>query len=193
MRLDAAKKYLYPKWKEGGVNPKHLDYFKFSDRSKQRDFERELIKDYINENTDIEFGKPQYLSFFDPDGQMTFDISYRVLLKWVNPDRTTHTFFGDEGSRTVHFLNIYVIIEVDVMESSVEGRKGTESLFNFRSIGKFNETWSDSTIRFHLVKFLIKELNPSNINVDGVEVYYLSNSISESVAQDIDHMKRLLK
>ena len=49
MRLDAAKKYLYPKWKEGGVNQKHLDYFKFSDPYKQRDFERELIKDYINE------------------------------------------------------------------------------------------------------------------------------------------------
>jgi hypothetical protein len=79
------------------------------------------------------------------------------------------------------------------MESSVEGRKGRESLFNFRNIGKFNESWSDSIIRFNLVKSLNKELNPSNINVDGVEVYYLSNGISESVVMDMDHMKRLLK
>ena len=79
------------------------------------------------------------------------------------------------------------------MESSVDGRKGRESLFNFRSIGKFNETWSDSIIRYHLVNSLNKELYPSNINVDGIEVYYLSNGISESVVMDMDHMKRLLK
>ena len=189
MRLDAAKKYIFPKWKQGGVNPRHLDYFKFSDRQKQRDFERELIKDYINENTDIEFGKPQYLSFFDADGQMTFEISYRVFYKGGNP----HT--RSMGSRTVHFFNIHVIFEVDVMESSVEGRKGSESLSNFRSkpFGSLNQQWSDSTIRSHLVKSLNKELNPSNIDVDGVEVYYLSNGISESVVMDMDHMKRLLK
>ena len=188
MRLDAAKKYIYPKWKQGGVNPRHLDYFKFSDRQKQRDFERELIKDYINENTDIKFGKPQYLSFFDADGQRTFEISYRVLLKGVNPGQARRM-----GSRTVHFLDIYIVFEVDVMESSVDGRKGRESLFNFRSVGKLNEQWSDATIRFHLVHSLSKELNPSNINVDGIEVYYLSNGISESVVMDMDHMKRLLK
>lgn len=193
MRLDAAKKYIFPKWKQGGVNPRHLDYFKFSDRQKQRDFERELIKDYISENTDIKFGKPQYLSFFDADGQRTFEISYRVLLKGVNPGQARRISFGDGGSRTVHFLDIYVVFEVDVMESIVEGRKGRESLFNFRSIGKFNETWSDSIIRYHLVNSLNKELYPSNINVDGIEVYYLSNGISESVVMDMDHMKRLLK
>jgi hypothetical protein len=191
MRFDSAKKFIFPKWKEGGVNPRHLDYFKFSDRQKQRDFERELIKDYITENTDIKFGKPQYLSFFDADGQMTFDISYRVLLKGGDPGQTRRISFGD--SRTVHFFDIFVVFEVDVMESSVEGRKGRESLFNFRNIGKFNESWSDSIIRFNLVKSLNKELNPSNINVDGVEVYYLSNGISESVVMDMDHMKRLLK
>ena len=192
MRLDAAKKYIYPKWKEGGVNPRHLDYFKFSDRQKQRDFERELIKDYINENTDIKFGKPQYLSFFDADGQRTFEISYRVLLKGVNPGQAKRISFGDGSSRTVHFLDIYIVFEVDVMESSVDGRKGTESLFNFRSIGRFNETWSDSIIRFHLVNSLNKELYPSNINVDGIEVYYLSNGISESVVTEMNRIKRLL-
>lgn len=189
MRLDVAKKYLYPKWKEGGVNPKHLDYFKFSDRQKQREFEKELIQDYITENTDIEFGKPQFLSFFDADGQMTFDISYRVFLWGGNPQTISM------GSGTVHFYKIDVILEVDVMESSVEGRKGRESLFNFKSIGSLNRQWSDSTIRFHLVKFLNKELNPSNIYVVDVDVkvFYLSNAISESVVKDIDHMKRLLK
>ena len=192
MRLDAAKKYIFPKWKEGGVNPRHLDYFKFSDRQKQRDFERELIKDYINENTDIKFGKPQYLSFFDADGQRTFEISYRVLLKGVNPGQAKRISFGDGSSRTVHFLDIYIVFEVDVMESSVDGRKGTESLFNFRSIGKFNETWSDSIIRYHLVNSLNKELYPSNINVDGIEVYYLSNGISESVVTEMNRIKRLL-
>ena len=192
MRLDAAKKYIFPKWKEGGVNPRHLDYFKFSDRQKQRDFERELIKDYINENTDIKFGKPQYLSFFDADGQRTFEISYRVLLKGVNPGQAKRISFGDGSSRTVHFLDIYIVFEVDVMESSVDGRKGTESLFNFRSIGRFNETWSDSIIRFHLVNSLNKELYPSNINVDGIEVYYLSNGISESVVTEMNRIKRLL-
>ena len=192
MRFDAAKKYIFTKLKQGVVNPRHLDYFKFSDRQKQRDFERELIKDYINENTDIKFGKPQYLSFFDADGQRTFEISYRVLLKGVNPGQAKRISFGDGSSRTVHFLDIYIVFEVDVMESSVDGRKGTESLFNFRSIGRFNETWSDSIIRFHLVNSLNKELYPSNINVDGIEVYYLSNGISESVVTEMNRIKRLL-
>ena len=123
---------------------------------------------------------------------MTFEINYRVLLKGVNPGQARRISFGDGGSRTVHFLDIYVVFEVDVMESSVDGRKGRESLFNFRSIGKFSETWSDSIIRFHLVNSLNKELNPSNINVDGFEVYYLSNGISESVVTEMNRIKRLL-
>jgi|688.fasta_scaffold150849_2 hypothetical protein len=195
MRFDSAKKFIFPKWKEGGINLKLLDYFKFSDPQKQIEFQTDLVKDYITENTNIEFGVPQFFSFHEGDSNMTFDISYNSFLKESYPKQVHHPHYEDVTLRykIVDGFEISVDFEIDVMESSVKGPNGSKSLSDFRNIGKFNQTWSDSVIRGKLKDSLENQLKPLNIIFVIVYVYYMSNGVSESVVMDMDRIKRLLK
>jgi hypothetical protein len=95
--------------------------------------------------------------------------------------------------KIVDGFEISVDFEIDVMESSVEGPNGSKSLSDFRNIGKFNQTWSDSVIRSKLKDSLENQLKPLNIIFVIVYVYYMSNGVSESVVMDMDRIKRLLK
>ena len=194
MRLDAAKKFIFPKWKEGGINLKVLDYFKFSNPQKQKHFQTALVKDYITENTDIKFGVAQFFSFYYLETDMTFDISYKVFLRDSSPAQVHHPHYEDVTLRynVVDAFQISVFFDIDTIESSIEGNNGRQSLLNFRNIGNFNQKWSDSIIRNKLIDSFENKLKPLNIIFQGVDVYYMSNGVSESVVTEMNRIKRLL-